>query len=225
MKLITSNFGEKVVTFLQKTPLPSNRKRPLLYTETPSLDLVQKENYNWSWHSPAPSPVRHFISIPCGNDTLRWEWKVGFPLASARECAMVGEDMSFWHWDISHENFNKKQSCSLRTKSYLMKEMCKNEVISCEMERAWTGKKEPQHVWGTSCADPASPTVISFIPHSPVLKAGNTCPLHRRGGVWSGKQGSEKSKEKDSTGTARVKHKQKEPTRYKVRQNAWGALN
>ena len=46
MKLITSNFGEKVVTFLQKTPLPSNRKRPLLYTETPSLDLVQKENYN-----------------------------------------------------------------------------------------------------------------------------------------------------------------------------------
>ena len=73
-------------------------------------------------------------------------------------------------------------------------------------------KKEPQHVWGTSCADPASPTVISFIPHSPVLKAGNTCPLHRRGGVWSGKQGSEKSREKDSTGTARVKHKQKEPT-------------
>ena len=46
MKLITSNFGEKVVTFLQKTPLPSNRERPLLYTLTPSLDLVQKENYN-----------------------------------------------------------------------------------------------------------------------------------------------------------------------------------
>lgn len=166
----------------KKTPLPSNRERPLLHTETHSLDLVQKENHNWRWHSPAPSPARCFLSIPCGNDTLRWEWKVGFPLVSARECAMVGEDMSFWHWNISHENFNKKQSCSLRIKSYLMKEMCKNEVTCYEVERAWTGKKEPQHVWGTTWADPASCTVFSIIPHS-VLKAGNTRPLHRWGGM------------------------------------------
>ena len=95
---------------------------------------------------------------------------------------MVGEDMSFRHWSISHENFNKKQSRSLRIKSYLMKEPCKNEVTCCEVEGAWTGKSKPQHV-GTSCADPAPRTGIPFMPHHPGLKAGNTCPIHT-GGAW-----------------------------------------
>ena len=204
MKLITSTSGEKI-TFLQKTPLPSNRDRPLLYTETASPDLVQKENYNWSWYVTFPFPV----AMTFWGGSGRQEWKAGGRSISTRMCnggrRHVFPTLEHFPWN------------SLRIKSYLMKEPCKNETHAAMWREHELGRASlsmlapPVRTLHLTLASPSCPTTQAS-------KQETRAHFTDGRGVGVGNKAQRNQQaEKDSAEQHEWNPNRNQPTRYKVR--------